>query len=118
MSKLTVGQVLQQVDSFLPNTCDTQQKLHWLRQAEGFVAAEILCVPFDGDMTEDTHLAVPEPYGEMYRHYVEAQIHYIHAEMERFNNAMALWNSLFLGYQNQQRRNGGSGGGVTALKLC
>ena len=47
-----------------------------------------------------------------------AQLHYINAETERFNNAMALWNTLFLGYQNYYRRNGSGEGGATALKLC
>ena len=118
MSKLTVGQVLQQVDSLLPNDCDTAQKLAWLQAAEGFIAAEITLGAAPDALTEDTVLTAPVPYQELYRHYVEAQLHYINAETERFNNAMALWNTLFLGYQNYYRRNGSGEGGATALKLC
>lgn len=41
------------------------------------------------DTGEDTVLLVQPPYDELYRHYVEAQIHYANGEMERYNNACA-----------------------------
>ncbi len=119
MSKLTVEQVLEQVDSLLPNQYTEEQKKYWLHQAEGFVIAEITggTLP-DAPMADDAVLTVPAPYSELYRHYVEAQIHYANAETERYNNAMALWNSLFLAYRNFYGRANAVQDGVKALKLC
>ncbi len=119
MSNLTVGQVLEQVDSLLPNQYTDEQKKHWLHQAEGFVIAEITggALP-EEPMADDTVLTVPAPYNELYRHYVEAQIHYANAETDRCNNAMALWNSLFLAYRNFYGRTNAVECGVQALKLC
>lgn len=111
MSKLTVDEVLQQVDSLLPNQYSEEQKRHWIAQAEGFVA-ELT------DTAEEGVLTAPAPYCELYRHYVEAQIHYANAETERFNNAMALWNSLLLAYHSHLARSGALRGTATALKLC
>lgn len=117
MSELTVNEVLQQVDSLLPNQYDEAQKLRWLAQAEGFVL-ELTDEVWAAPPTGDTVLRVPAPYNELYRHYVEAQIHYANAETERFNNAMALWNSLFLAYQSFCARKNPPRSGVQALKLC
>ena len=57
------------------------------------------------------------PYDELYRHYVEAQIHYAAGETERCSNAMAMWNSLLLRYRDHCLRHQ-TVGGAAALKLC
>lgn len=36
----------------------------------------------------------------MYRHYVEAQIHYANGETARYNSAGSLWNNAFLTYRD------------------
>ena len=36
MTEVTVGQVLAQVDGLLPNGYTREEKLRWLRQAEGY----------------------------------------------------------------------------------
>lgn len=91
----TVKQVLEQVDAMLPNQYTTAEKRRWLLQAEGFVVREVHQPHAGGeeaqvppeDAGEDTVLLVQPPYDELYRHYVEAQIHYANGEMERYNNA-------------------------------
>jgi len=45
-------------------------------------------------------LTAPVPYDEMYRHYVEAQIHYANGETARYNSAGSLWNNAFLTYRD------------------
>lgn len=118
MAQLTVSQVLEQVDSLLPNNLGHEEKLHWLHQAECFVLCD------EGDaalpsrpMAEDDELTVTAPYDELYRHYVEAQIHYVCGETERYNNAMLRWNELLHGWRSfclrREKR-----GGAAALKLC
>ena len=104
----TVRQVLEQVDAMLPNQYTTAEKKRWLLQAEGFVVREVhqphaggeeVQVPPE-DTGEDTALLVQSPYDELYRHYVEAQIHYANGETVRYNNAAAQWNNAFLTYKD------------------
>lgn len=117
MDNMTASQVLQQVDTLLPNQYPTQQKLHWLHRAEGF-AATFAGGALPSEMSEDTLLRIEAPYSELYRHYVEAQIHYCNGELERYNNAIALWNTLLLSWRDYRARTEGTQGAAAALKLC
>ena len=108
MSSLSVSQVLGQVDSLLPNNISREQKLHWIHQAECFVlcgenGAQLPQRPMD----DDTSLTVGAPFDELYRHYVEAQIHYVCGETERCNNAMQRWNELLHGWRSYRLRSNG-----------
>ena len=119
MANLTAAEVLARVDALLPNSYTAAEKLHWLSQAEGFVRREILCDnnPLAG-VRVDTVLAVPAPYDELYRYYVEAQIHYANAEMTRYNNASTAWNNAFLTYRDYYFRTVAPKGDAKALRFC
>mgnify|MGYP000176201781 CR=1 FL=1 len=52
------------------------------------------------EVTEDYVLTAEAPYDQMYRYYVEAQIHYANGETVRYNNAAAQWNNAFLTYKD------------------
>ena len=119
MANLTATEVLSQVDALLPNAYAVEEKLRWLSQAEGFVKREILRE--NGELpalTACTVLCVPAPYDEMYRHYIEAQIHYANGEMARYNNAGTAWNNAFLTYRDYYYRTVTPQGEVSALRLC
>ena len=110
MSELTAGQVLAQVDGLLPNACTREEKLRWLRQAAGTVIHEAL-QPIAGtndtlpeELDEDTALPDAAPYEELYRWYVEAQIHYAGGDMTRCNNALSLWNRALAALQGDLLR--------------
>ena len=107
MANLTAAQALQQVDDLLPNQYTDAQKRRWLAQAEGFVVREILhgCLgsedtPVPQTLSDGDELLVPPPYDELYRHYVESQIHYANGELDRCNNAAAAWNNGLLTYRD------------------
>ena len=91
MGQMTAGQVLAQVDDLLPNSYPGEQKRRWLR---------------------------PAPYDGLYRHYVEAQIHYANGELERYNNAMALWNNGLMTLRDHWCRGHMPRRQVRALRLC
>lgn len=118
MPHLKVREVLEQVDNLLPNQYSAVQKRRWIAQAEGFVAVEILGEAAPETVTDDTVLVVEPPYDELYRHYVEAQIHYANGEIERYSNAAAAWNSSFFGYRDLYTRTHPPKAAVKALKLC
>ena len=54
----------------------------------------------------------------MYRHYVEAQIHYANGETARYNSAAGLWNNAFLTYRDYRARTAVPEGGASALRMC
>ena len=116
MSHVTVGWVLSQVDDLLPNSCTDEQKHHWLLQAECFAALE-LGAALPGSLDDGDELLIELPYDGLYSRYVEAQIHYVCGETERYNNAMLRWNELLHGWRSfclrREKR-----GGAAALKLC
>ncbi len=118
MPHLKVREVLEQVDNLLPNQYSAQQKCRWIAQAEGFVAVEILGEKAPEMVTEETVLQVEPPYDEIYRHYVEAQIHYANGEVERYDNAAAAWNNGFFAYRDFYTRSHPPKAGVKALKFC
>ena len=119
MANITAKQVLEQVDALVPNQYTRAEKLRWLAQAEGFVLREICRVTGPlAALEEDAALAVEAPYDELYRHYVEAQIHYCNGEMARYNSAAANWNNGLLTYRDYVCRTTAPTQHVRALKLC
>ena len=117
MANRTAGQVLSQVDALLPNQYTLEEKRRWLQQAEGFVCEEILHETLGETFSDETELRVPPPYDELYRFYLEAQIHYANGEMERYNNACAAWNNALLTYRDFWCRSHMPRQGVKALRL-
>ena len=119
MDRLTAGQLLGRVDALLPNQYSRAEKMQWLAQAEGFVLREVRqaegALP---EVTEGYVLTAEAPYDELYRHYVEVQIHYANGETARYNNAVSLWNNGFLTYRDYCCRREMPEGQAKALRLC
>lgn len=118
MANRTAGQVLSQVDALLPNQYTLEEKRRWLQQAEGFVCEEILHETLGETFSDETELRVPPPYDELYRFYLEAQIHYANGETVRCNNASTAWNNAFLTYRDAYYRAQVPPRRVPALRLC
>ena len=125
MGQMTAGQVLAQVDALLPDSYPGEQTRRWLRQAEGFVLEEVVRAHEGGEeaelpdeLADAAPLLAPAPYDGLYRHYVEAQIHYCNGEMARYNSAAANWNNGLLTYRDYVCRTTAPERGVRALKLC
>ena len=118
MAELTVSAVLQQVDALLPNGYTDQEKRRWLTQAEGFVCAEIYGTEPPEALADTDTLSAPPPYDGLYRHYVEAQVHYANGEMSRYNNAAAMWNNALMTLRDYVCRTAAPREGVKALHFA
>ena len=119
MDRMTAGQMLGRVVALLPNQYGREEKMQWLAQAVGFVLREAEQVTGAlPQVTEEYALTAEAPYDELYRHYVEAQIHYCNGEMARYNSAAANWNNGLLTYRDYVCRTTAPERGVRALKLC
>ena len=118
MSRLTAGRMLGRVDALLPNQYGREEKMQWLAQAEGFVLREAEQVTGAlPQVTEEYALTAEAPYDELYRHYVEAQIHYANGETVRYNNAAAQWNNAFQTYKDYCCRTAAPRRTTAALRL-
>ena len=120
MENITVSMVLSQVDALLPNGYTTEEKCRWVTQAEGFVRAEVYGIDAStmGQLSENDTLCAPAPHQELYRHYVEAQIHYANGEMTRYNNAAAMWNNALMTLRDYICRTCAPREGVKALHFA
>ena len=118
MAELTVSAVLAQVDALLSNGYTAEEKSRWLCQAEGFIRAEVYGLDGAVYLTEVDTLTAPAPYDELYRHYVEAQIHYANGEMSRYNNAAAMWNNGLVTLRDAVNRKGGVKRVAAALRFA
>lgn len=119
MANITAASVLSTLDSLLPNQYSPSEKLRWLTQAEAYIQREILGNTDElPQLSTSSRLTAETPYDEMYRYYVEAQIHYANGEMARYNNAAAAWNSGFVAYRDYLARAALPGSRAEALRLC
>lgn len=95
------------VDEKKHNVFPMEDKLRWLFQAEQMVRElesrhgrrKELSFP-----EPDTELLAPAPYDQLYLRWLEAQIDYTNQEYLKYNNAMALFNTLWGEYAGKLSR--------------
>ena len=109
---MTLRQCIGQLDSLLHNTYTDHQKILWLSALDGQIQAQLLdthegdTVPFVpyGPEDMDRPLLVGPPFEELYLHYLLSRIHYHDGEIDRYNNAVALFDHLYKNYVNNYNR--------------
>lgn len=110
---MTISEAIARLDLQKQNTCTRQEKLCWLSELDGLIKAQILdayenppavLLPYGDPLPEDGVLLAEPPYDSMYLWYLEAKIDYQNGEINRFNNAMALFQSCFREYAAQYHR--------------
>lgn len=109
---MTLQQCIGRVDEMMHNTCSDHQKILWLSALDGQIQQQIIdthegsgapFVPYESSDGDRTLLAQP-PFDQMYLHYLQAQIHYQNGELNRYNNAIALFQAAFDAYANHYNR--------------
>ena len=131
---MTVAGIIQQYDTERPNSVDAEIKVGWLRKVEQMIVNEVisqhehdlddktelslsvvgstLFIKEAGSIAEhiasfgmDSHLLVPEPYDDLYIHYIDQRIAYNNNDMRRYNAAAQQYNNALLTYQQYFNRN-------------
>lgn len=100
-------------DEKLHNVYSAEDKLGWLNQVEKMAGELRGRCGMDGaavTVEADTQLSIPEPYDALYLRWLEAQIHYTNQEYLKYNNAMAMFTTLWQDYANAVRRSGARAG--------
>lgn len=129
----TVAEIISQYNAERPNQVEDAQKVLWLRKCERMIINEIL-VSHEHDLEEetrvdlkvvgshlvitgagsfeqhidsfdmDTPLLVPEPYDDLYLHYLDQRIALNNNDKTRYNTAAAQYNNALLTYQQYVNR--------------
>ena len=125
---MTAGEAVSLVDELRPNQYSTAQKLRWLRRLDGQILAELESTHEPGPLgfvpveeaenaetpalpavyDSDTELLAPFPYDEeLYSAYLFCQIDLHNAEIQKYNQSLALlaaaWRQL-ADFINRRRR--------------
>ena len=93
---VTVNQVLEAIDSLIPNSYSREEKTRWLTTFDGQVREEIMGVredeqPFLPYSPEDGNreLLIPQPYGmDVYLAFLENTMDHYNGDTARHNNSL------------------------------
>ena len=99
---MTIDEAIHLADELCPNTVMRTMKLQWLSRLDQRIYREIYnghideempaeMPAYDVDTDPDTVLLAKAPHDEIYRHYLEMQIHLANMELEKYNNAAMLY---------------------------
>lgn len=103
---MTIQEAISSFDELEHNTGSTGEKIQQLSELDWRIVSLIYNplgknVDFNGyddDTPMDTMLLAPAPFDSMYQVWLEAKMHYINEEYDRYNNAMAMFNRYFEDY--------------------
>lgn len=103
------------VDSNMPNAYPQSEKVKWLSTLDAMIKCEVIdthegaeSCAFQGYDNEtdvyDTKLLVSAPYDMLYLRWLEAQVHYNNGEIDKYNNAIDIFNTAYADFCNYYNR--------------
>ena len=104
---------ISRIDSLVPNSFSTQDKIAWLSTLDGVIKNNIIDthvgneVVFEGyneDTPTDTELLVPAPYDTVYIYWLQSQIDYWNQELGKYNNSITMYNTAYSEYEKYYNR--------------
>lgn len=112
---MKIREAIERIDSHKHNIYSQNDKIAWLSRLDSMVKKLIIDAHEGADQVEftgyndetdlNTELLVPAPFDEMYLRWLEAQMDYSSGEYDKYNNAMAMYQTAYDGYANYYRRN-------------
>lgn len=95
MKRVTIEDVIATVDEMYPNTYDRKDKERWIKELEKRIEIEIMSIHESPQEVEENKLYAPEPYADIYVHYLELQMDKSNGEYDRYSNHMALFENMY-----------------------
>lgn len=99
---MTIIEAINRADAGKHNTISQSEKIRWLSGLDGRIKLEIIDTHEGGESIIytgyaegtplDTVLIVPEPWCDLYVHYLEMKIDYAHKEYDGYNNSALAYN--------------------------
>lgn len=103
----TFAEIIERVDQNKPNAFEKGEKLRWLTELDGKIAAEVMLMSVAGVRNlprgEDARSCEPlvsYPYEDIYDRWLEAKIDYHNGEFTNYQNAMEAYNAAYNGFVN------------------
>lgn len=106
---MTVAEVIEQYNTERPNHIEDATKILWLKKCEHIILSDVVHLYDEAnnylqDFDVDSELLVPEPYDDIYLHYLDQRIASANNDTRRYNVAIAAYNNALLSYQQFYRR--------------
>ena len=111
---MTISEAIVRTDGLIHNTFSQEEKVQWLSMVDATIKGQLIdthedppAADFTGytpDTDLSTVLLAPEPYSDLYVHWLEAKIHYYNGEYGKYNQALAMYNAAFNAYESYYNR--------------
>lgn len=110
---MRIEDVLAEVDETKPSQYDDSLKIQWISRLEGKIYQDVYLThesdrewEFSGYTQDDmcAELFVDDTYADLYKYYLFAMIDFHNQEIDRYNNAMIMFNASlddFKAYYNR-----------------
>lgn len=103
---MTIQTAIDLVDSLKPNMFTNQQKVAWLSDLDGMVWREVIkthegphagidFVGYDQDTEMDTVLLAPDPYSDLYKHWLASRMDIANRDNNEYTKDMVLFNNMW-----------------------
>ena len=102
---MTIQAAIDTVDTLKPNMIPIHQKVAWLSDLDGMIWREVILthegVPeivfegYDQETNPDTTLLAPEPYADIYKHYMASKMDIANRETGEYTKDMVLFNNAW-----------------------
>lgn len=111
---MILDKLLQRIDQLKPNAYTRQEKIAWVNELDGMVKTDVIDTHMDGESISfggyndgdgNAELLIPAPFDSIYLHWLEAKIDYANAEFGKYNNSMAMFNTMWGNYSRWYNRN-------------
>lgn len=98
-----IRDVIARVDQNKPNAFDAEQKLRWLAELDGKIAADVMLQSiadvqqynYTDPEAMDWELLVRFPHDSIYDHWLAAQIDLANGEVDNYMNSMEAYNASY-----------------------
>jgi len=115
---MNITKAISQLDSLMPNVFNESLKRQWLSEVDAVIVMlrkhymlsdeEQAVVDEWAEYTDttpsETELLVGIPFTDIYLNYMAAKINYLQSDINRYNNAMALYQKTYESYANEFNR--------------
>lgn len=115
MKRMTMQEAIDRIDALKPNMFPTERKKAWLSDLDRMVWHEIYLTHegiapersfegYDQDTDPATEMLVPEPYTDVYHHYMATMMDLANAESDKYAQDRSLFNAAYQTFGDFWRR--------------
>lgn len=110
---MKLATLISKIQTLRPSQYDEEQLTEWVNEVEAQVVETILnrasgnnieFEPYDIAVDAEKELLVPDENCDLYIHYLAAKIDYWNAELDRYNNDVAMYSASWQTFASKYRR--------------